>query len=134
MTPSFENADRINLAFRTKCPGLKTLLNLSALFVRLKPHAPSGDANKGFFICLERLCRFQDLVLFSTVFHNSVPQWTIGTKSGTGYPRTFYCSSDSSLLIHAYSWHNRSKSGSSVAVLRTTSRIRAGEIQSKPEA
>lgn len=59
-------------------------------------------------------------------FHRNPRKLPKGTKSGTGYPPTFSSSCDSCLLIHAYSWHNRSKSGSSVAVPRATSRTCLG--------
>jgi len=59
-------------------------------------------------------------------FHRNPRKLPKGTKSGTSYPPTFSSSCDSCQLIHAYSWHNHSKSGSSVAVPRATSRTCLG--------
>jgi hypothetical protein len=50
-------------------------------------------------------------------FHSGGCSTSGCTKSDTSYPRTFCCRVNSGLLIHSYSWHNRSKkSGSSVVV------------------
>jgi|SRR6185437_14127726 len=61
-----------------------------------------------------------------------------GTKSGTGYPRTFCCAVNSGLLIHVYPWHNRSKSSGSLSlgrkqVVHMGARSTAGKVQQGDE-